>query len=426
MNTTARKTLLALAIATLFGATTAYAGEHDNQRHRGDPGSSGVQFDKKVKLETNIDVSGDPRVRGNIDIDSAAIAIVDNAQSNGGNSGTNENLSNSASAGDNVAQGAAGNIGVNIGAGDNNQQDNAAALSATDASFAFGMADGEVFVNQQGAYNDTMNVGVTNAAGLDGNAFQGAAGNLGVNVTSGNNNQQKNAMAASVATTRFAQATVSSNQASAHNTVSNAGFVQQYNDTVQVSLSGDVSGYSLGYGVGGYEGSSHGSYSGTSSLSLTGTADQIGNVYPDIWSNSPTDDPTHAHPGNGFVGHFDLDTDTQGGSDLNGDGGALAFGVNAQGQGTEQGSTYSREHGKLGFVELSADDLYADLSGSVVTTRWVINDATNTASLSGNAFQYASGNIGINVSAGTGNQQANSLAMAVAQPSTATNGGGGE
>lgn len=424
MNTTARKTLLALAIATLFGATTAYASEHGNDR--GDPHSSGVRFDKKVKLESNIDISGDPRVRGRIDIDSAAIAIVDNAQSNGGNNGMNENLSNSASADHNVAQGAQGNIGVNIGAGDNNQQDNAAALSATDASFAFGMADAEVFVNQQGAYNDTMNVGVTNAASLEGNAFQGTAGNLGVNVTSGNNNQQKNAMAASVATTRFAQATVSSDQTSAHNTVSNAGFVQQYNDTVQVSLSGDVSGYSLGYGVGGYEGSSHGGYSGSTSMNISGYADQMGNVYPDIWSNNPSDDPTHAHPGNDFLGHFDLDTDTQGGSDLNGDGGALAFGVSAEGQGTEQGSTWSREHGKLGFVELSADDLYADLSGTVVTTRWVINDATNTASLSGNAFQNASGNIGINVSAGTGNQQANSLAMAVAQPSTATNGGGGE
>lgn len=423
MNTTVRKTLLALAIAALF-SSAAYAGEGGGGNQR-DRHSSGAQINKKVRLDTDISVSGDPRVRGRIDIDSAAIAIVDNAQSNGGNQGSNQNLRNSASAGDNTAQGAAGNIGTNIAAGDNNQQDNAAALSATDASFAFGMADGEVFVNQQGAYNQTANAGVTNAASLSGNAFQGAAGNLGVNVTSGNNNQQKNAMAASVATTRFAQSTVSSDQTSAHNTVSNAGFVQQYNDTVQVAMSGDVSGYSLGVGVGGYEGSSHGGYRGSSSLSLSGTADQIGNVYPDMWSNSASDDPTHAHPGNNFVGHFDLDTDTQGGTDLNGDGGALAFGLSASGQGSESGSTYSHEKGRLGFVELSADDLYADLSGTVVTTRWVINDATNTASLSGNAFQGASGNIGINVSAGTGNQQANSLAMAVAQPSAGGGGGGG-
>jgi len=414
MNTTIRKTLLALAITTLFGSVTAYASEgRDDHSH-----NSGVRFDKKVKLDSDISISGDPRVRGRIDIDSAAIAIVDNAQTNGGNDGSNTNLSNSASAADNVAQGASGNIGVNIGAGDNNQQDNAAALSATDASFAFGMADGEVFVNQQGAFNDTMNAGVTNAAGLGGNAFQNASGNLGVNVTSGNNNQQKNAMAASVATTRFAQATVSSNQASAHNTVSNAGFVQQYTDTVDVSMSGDVSGYSLGYGSGGYVGSSYGSYSGSTSSTLQGTADQIGNVYPDMWTGN-------SHPGGTQTGHFDLDTQTQGGSDLNGDGGALAFGVNGSSSGSESGTTHAHEGGQLGFVELSANDLYADLSGTVTTTRWVINDATNTASLSGSAFQNASGNIGINVSAGTGNQQANSLAMAVAQPSAGGGGGGG-
>ena len=414
MNTTIRKTLLALAITTLFGSVTAYASEGRNDHSH----NSGVRFDKKVKLDSDISVSGDPRVRGRIDIDSAAIAIVDNAQTNGGNNGSNTNLSNSASAADNVAQGASGNIGVNIGAGDNNQQDNAAALSATDASFAFGMADGEVFVNQQGAFNDTMNAGVTNAAGLGGNAFQNASGNLGVNVTSGNNNQQKNAMAASVATTRFAQATVSSNQASAHNTVSNAGFVQQYTDTVDVSMSGDVSGYSLGYGSGGYVGSSYGSYSGSTSSTFQGTADQIGNVYPDMWTGN-------SHPAGTQIGHFDLDTQTQGGSDLNGDGGALAFGVDGSSSGSESGRTHSYEHGNLGFVELSANDLYADLSGTVTTTRWVINDATNTASLSGSAFQNASGNIGINVSAGTGNQQANSLAMAVAQPSAGGGAGGG-
>lgn len=422
MNTTIRKTLLALAITTLFGSVTAYASEgRDDHSHH-----SGVRFDKKVKLDSDISVSGDPRVRGRIDIDSAAIAIVDNAQTNGGNDGSNTNLSNSASAADNVAQGASGNIGVNIGAGDNNQQDNAAALSATDASFAFGMADGEVFVNQQGAFNDTMNVGVTNAAGLGGNAFQNASGNLGVNVTSGNNNQQKNAMAASVATTRFAQATVSSNQASAHNTVSNAGFVQQYTDTVDVSMSGDVSGYSLGYGSGGYVGSSYGSYSGTTSSDSRGNAYQANNMYPDMWTGN-------THPSGNQTGHFDLDGEAQGavnnpyrGNDSLGQTiGGLAFDTDSHSSGSESGTTRAHEGGQLGFVELSANDLYADLSGTVTTTRWVINDATNTASLSGSAFQNASGNIGINVSAGTGNQQANSLAMAVAQPSAGGGGGGG-
>jgi len=52
----------------------------------------------------------------------------------------------------------------------------------------------------------------------------------------------------------------------------------------------------------------------------------------------------------------------------------------------------------------------------VVTTDWIRMDATNTASLSGSAFAGASGNIGVNVASGTGNLQANSLALSVAQP----------
>lgn len=426
MNTHVRKTVLSLAIAALFGTATAYASQDGGRDPHGDSSRNKVQFDKKVKLGTDVSVTGDPAVSGNINIDSAAIAIVDNKQTNGGNEAENTNLTNDASASDNAARDASGNIGVNVAAGDNNQQDNAAALSSADASFAFGMADAEVFVNQQGLLNNTMNSGVTNSASIGGDAFHGASGNLGVNVTSGNNNQQKNAMAASVATTSFAQATVASDQSSAHNSVSNAGYIQQFTDTVDVSLSGAVQGYSLGYGVGKYEGYSHGGYAGTSSFDLSGTADQIGNVYPDVWSNGAGDDPTHVHPGNNLMGHVDLDTDTQGGSDLNGDGGALAFGIDASGDGSEQGSTWSKDKGNLGFVELSANDLYADLSGTVTTTRWVVVDATNTASLDGNAFQNASGNIGINISAGTGNQQANSLAMAVAQPSTGGGSPGGE
>lgn len=56
----------------------------------------------------------------------------------------------------------------------------------------------------------------------------------------------------------------------------------------------------------------------------------------------------------------------------------------------------------------------------------MVERAENNASLSGDAFRSASGNIGVNVAAGTGNLQANSLALAVAQPSSGggTPGGG--
>lgn len=420
MNATFKKTLLAMAVATLFSTATAYA-HNGGDRHDSRSGSSKVRIDKSVELSTDVSLKGDPRVHGNIDINAAAIAIVDNKQSSVANEGDNTNLTNSASASGNVAGGASGNIGVNIGSGDNNQQDNAAALSSADASFAFGMADGEVFVNQQGVFNDTANAGVTNSATVSDNAFQNASGNLGVNVTSGNNNQQKNAMAASVATTSFAQSTVSSDQASAHNSVSNAGYVQQYNDTVDVSMSGAVQGYSLGLGVGGYAGHTSGSYSGSSSSNSTGMAYQASNLYPDSWNGD-------THPSGNQTGHIDFDSEAQGAvQNPNRPGvGGFAFDTGSHSSGSESGTTRGTESGGLGFVELSANDLYANLSGTVTTTRWVVVDATNTASLSGNAFQNASGNIGINVSSGSGNQQANSLAMAVAQPGTGGGTGGGE
>lgn len=201
-----------------------------------------VNLEKDLRLGTDISFSGDPNITGDIDLDSAAIAVIDNRQSISNNATSNSLVTNRASIGDSVGAGASGNLGFNVVSGDNNAQDNAASLSAADASFSFGMADAEVFVNQAGFGNATMNAGVTNAAGLSGNAFGGASGNIGVNIASGNNNEQKNALAASVATTAMAQSSISSNQVSTGNTVSNAGFVQSYTDTVQVGLHGGVSG----------------------------------------------------------------------------------------------------------------------------------------------------------------------------------------
>lgn len=396
MNMKLRTTLLALAIASLFGSVTAYAQQSD----------SNVKFNKKVKLSSDMSLSGDPTVRGRIDIDSAAIAIVDNAQYNAGNSGENVMHTNDASVGDSALGGASGNLGLNIGAGDNNQQDNAAALSATDASFAFGMADAEVFVNQQGMSNGTLNWGSTNTSSISGDAFSGASGNIGANVTSGNNNQQKNAMAASVATTDFAQASVSSDQASSGNETANVPYQDVQYTSVQVTLTGS--------GSGSYEGSG----SGSANLGLSGAVDQIGDVYPDVWGNSANDDPTTAHPTDGsLLGHADLDTETQGGSDLNGDGGALAFGYTDDS--SASGDVDFQESGDLDLDSIS-------LSGTVYYAQNLYTMTSNTASLGDNAFNGASGNIGINISAGTGNQQANSLAMAVAQPSTGSSGTPGE
>ncbi|WP_235974115.1 adhesin [Luteimonas deserti] len=387
----------------------------DIRRERNEHGVS-VNLEKSLSLSSDIAFTGDPTLSGEIEIDSAAIAVVDNRQSVSGNLGLNEALENDAAIDGDVASGASGNLLFNVAAGDNNVQDNAAALSAADAGFAFGLADAEVFVNQAGSGNVTMNEGVANSADLAGSAFSAATGNIGVNVASGNNNAQKNAMAASVATAAYAQASVSSNQASSGNLTSNAGSYESFTDTVDVSLSGTMSGGSIAMGFGAYEGSTSGE------STSRGNAYQQSNFYADMWEGQD-------HPAGPVIGHADFDGASQGavrnpyrGSDEHGPIGGLAFDTDSE------GSYTGSESGGLAFMELGYSELEAALSGEVTTTRWVAVAATNSAGLSGSAFSNASGNIGVNVAAGTGNLQANSLAMAVAQPGAAAPppGGGGE
>lgn len=365
-----------------------------------------VNIDKSLSLDSDITFSGDPTVSGDIEVDSAAIALIDNRQSNTGNVGINDLVTNDAAIDGDAGSEASGNLQFNVAAGDNNVQDNAAALSAADASFAFGLADAEIFVNQYGASNVTSNVGVTNAANLAGNAFSDAAGNIGVNVAAGNNNQQKNALAASVATSAYAQSSVSSNQVSTGNVTSNEGYVQEMTDSVEMSLSGTVSGMTAGVGFGGYEGSSSGGYSGG------GNSFQSSNFYADMWEGEE-------HPEGPVIGHADFDSESQGAVQNPARPGVGGLGFDN----VESGSYEGSESGDLAFIELGVADLQASMAGLVTSTQWIVVDHTNTASLSDSAFARASGNIGVNLAAGTGNLQANSLAMAVAQPST--NGGGG-
>ena len=376
-----------------------------------------VRMNKDLSLVTDITISGAPVVSGNIEVDSAAVAVIDNRQSISSEWVENDLLNNTASIGDAVGQTASGNLGFNVAAGDNNVQDNAAALSATDAQYAFGMADAEIFVEQvdgggssyhDGDYwwssdgNYTSNAGVTNSASLSGDAFQNASGNIGINITAGNNNMQKNALAASVATTSMAQASVSSNQKSSGNYVSNSGYFDTLVSTLYVTLGGTVSGSNE-------DGSIKGSY--------TGTADQRYDMYPDNWGKGANESPTSPHPTTGpWLGHTDWDTSTQL-TDINGNNIVRTPGNDPGDPSNDGGSLVMNENGQLTIEEMAAT-----LSGTISYVQQIAVLASNDASLSGNALQNASGNIGVNVSAGTGNMQANSLALAVAQPTT---GGGG-
>ena len=364
-----------------------------------------VRMNKDLSLLTDVSITGNPTVSGTINTDSAAIAVVDNRQHNVGNDGENYLLANDASIADDAAQNAQGNIGLNVAAGDNNQQHNAAALAAADASFAFTMADSEIFVEQVNAANTTGNYGQTNTANLGGNALQNAQGNIGVNIAAGNNNQQQNNLAASTGTNSMATASVNSKQDSGGNYTLNEGYTQRFVDLITINLTGTVSGSGA-----------EGQVLGTS----TGTSDQRYNMYPDNWGKASGESPSSPHPTSGpWLGHTDWDTHTQG-TDINDNPIVRTPGNDPMDPSNDGGSLVMNNNDEISLEEMSAQ-----LSGYVVDYSYVAVMTTNTASLNGSALQNAQGNIGVNIASGTGNQQANSLALAVTQPSSGGGGGGG-
>ncbi len=361
-----------------------------------------VRMNKDLSLLTNISITGAPTVSGSIQTDSAAIAVVDNRQHNVENQGENYLLANDAQVADDAAQNAQGNIGLNVAAGDNNQQHNAAALAAADASFAFTMADSEVFVEQLNAANTTGNFGQTNAANLGGNALQNAQGNIGVNIAAGNNNQQQNNLTASTGTNSMATASVNGKQDAMGNYTLNEGYFQTVVNSATVSLSGTVSGSGEG-----------GEVLGTS----IGTSDQRYNMYPDNWGKASGESPSTPHPTSGpWQGHTDWDTHTQL-TDIGNNNLSRTPGSDPGDPSNDGGSLVMNNNN-----EITLEQMDAMLTGSITYLTTVAVLSTNSATLNGSALQNAMGNIGVNIAAGTGNQQANSLALAVTQPST---GGGG-
>lgn len=331
-----------------------------------------VEVEKVYDTDRYIDVKGDIDVDGTIPVNSSSASLTSQNQNNYKNETSNYLTDNNAESVENGLQGASGNIGLNITAGDNNAQDNSAALSKVDAEFVFAAADS--ISNQNAERNTYLNVGSQNNATLGGNTLRDASGNVAVNISAGNSNLQANSLAASANTNgTMAEATVSSQQTQDHNFTDNQGKFDTVTDTVDVSMSGRLEG------------------------TYNGTSDQVGNVYPDIWTGD-------SHPAGVQVGHFDLDTDTQGGSDPNQDGGALLF-------------------NEAGDITLSGT-----LTGQVVTTRWIVEPHQNNATLSGNALRGASGNVGVNIAAGTNNLQGNHLSIATANggPSAGGGNGGGE
>lgn len=378
-----KRTPIALAVSALLAAPLAMAQDLTE--------SYAVTVNNNGSVGINSTISSETvqRTRAVVDMNltSKAQAVVDDKQLGTTNTVTNYAHDNHTNIGGTAGNNSSGNIGVNTAAGDNNMQDNAAAIAAADAYFVFGAAESRAATTQLSTNNTAVSIGSNNRAVMDG-GFASAHGNIGVNMAAGNGNMQKNNLAISSAPSRISVASVQNVQRSRDNTSVSSGLVEQVRNTTQVTLNGGVSG----------------TYSGTASGTTRGTSDQIGNVYPDIWTGA-------THPGGTQIGHVDLDNQAQGAQDLNNDGGALAFTNTGTYAGTETGNA----------------SLNGSFSGEIVTTSTIVHQSNNDAHLRGNALNGASGNIGVNIASGNGNLQNNSLSMAVSQSPVAlpTSGIGG-
>lgn len=365
------KSALAIAVAAVIAAPTVMA---DGRYESG----SSVDMDKETDTEKKIDYEGDVEVGGYIGGDALGMAVIENRQENGGNHVLNKANNNSASVDGNAMRNGSGNLGTNAAAGDNNSQSNATALAAADADFVFGHGDAEVFSRQTTGDNSTANIGARNSARLGENAFQGATGNIGVNITAGNSNSQQNNLAASSGADSMAEAGVSTKQSVGGNETLNAPSYDVEVETLTASI--DMN-------------SVEGSYSGD--------VDQSNNVYPDDWTVSEEAPDHEQHPNSPEqTGHSDFDSETQTTS-------------------TDEDNAPLDEDGAFEFEEAGELALEGSASVSMDYVHFERDRrTTNTATVGGNALRNATGNIGVNVASGTNNLQSNSMAITTVGPET--------
>lgn len=376
MKTTFRKSTIAMAVAA-FAASGAVWAQPDNGDSNTTTNVTEVSMVKKLSLAKTLTINSANRgivIDGDITVDSTSVAVVDDKQSATQNVGENYLLQNTATAGDEVMSQASGNIGLNMASGDFNLQDNATAMTTLDPVYSAGLIDSEVFVRQTTDGNTTTNQGVENTASIGSSAFASARGNLGVNVATGNNNLQKNNMAISIGNGAVAEASVNTEQ-NVHNNITN-----------NVPL--------IASGPGGEPGEVSGHIE-MRDVTFTAT--------------------TPASPGatGGIVG----------GRVTNTVDGSYAGDETGEFHGTISGTYTGNHSGDIAYESLANVDLGGQITGQVPV--WVLDSCggacgeevvvktKNVSSLGGQAFMGASGNIGINMSAGTNNVQSNSLSMAV-------------
>ncbi|MDB6445633.1 MULTISPECIES: heme utilization protein [Pseudomonas] len=249
-----------------------------------------------------------------LSINAGAGATVMDEQNSDGNVVTNQATRNTAQATDSL-NGSNGNMGANIAAGDGNQQDNAAALATADESFIFGSAVAASSATQTNNNNYVKNNSTHNTASLT-NAGNNGSGNIGINVTAGNFNQQKNNLAIAVSGGRIAEASASADQSSTGLQVDNKGVRTYKTDTLTSTYSASGTFKAKGTGTaeddhGGWD--NRGGYGGGHDddkfkFSAVGTFELAGSntqqvLTRDGWKTPVINNATMSNSMNGFSGN---------------------------------------------------------------------------------------------------------------------------
>jgi hypothetical protein len=422
---------LVFAIAAVM-AVAVQAGQNDrrNDHHNGHHHNNGHHTPPPTKIPVY------------------ATANAWDSQSSTDNTITNQGTINEAEM-NQSAVGASGNVGVNVAAGNGNQQDNAAAIanaasdSSLDNSFVFGTAEATADVRQYSNGNRVDNWSTQSSAIMSGSA-DGAEGNVGVNIAGGDLNQQKNTMA--IANTHAplgnATATASADQDGPGLVVNNSADRTYRVDTLTFTKSAsgsasresasnlsidksssssfekrgsnswDASGSKSVDVSGSRNKESSSSYNATLSATLEAAAEASHTVTRDHGRHDHTrSESVDASLSASLEASIEKTRDKSSSSSFQKSFDSSfeeAFDSSFEKSGSKQKES-SKDVVKS-YSESSSYDLSNTVSFQVLTPTGWANPVTNTATLSG-SVNGGSGNLGVNVAAGVGNQQSNSLAI---------------
>ncbi|MCE5987428.1 MULTISPECIES: heme utilization protein [unclassified Pseudomonas] len=422
---------LVFAIAAIM-AVAVQAGQNDrrNDHHNGHHHNNGHHTPPPTKIPVY------------------ATANAWDSQSSTDNTITNQGTINEAEM-NQSAVGASGNVGVNVAAGNGNQQDNAAAIanaasdSSLDNSFVFGTAEATADVRQYSNGNRVDNWSTQSSAIMSGSA-DGAEGNVGVNIAGGDLNQQKNTMA--IANTHAplgnATATASADQDGPGLVVNNSADRTYRVDTLTFTKSAsgsasresasnlsidksssssfekrgsnswDASGSKSVDVSGSRNKESSSSYNATLSATLEAAAEASHTVTRDHGRHDHTrSESVDASLSASLEASIEKTRDKSSSSSFQKSFDSSfeeAFDSSFEKSGSKQKES-SKDVVKS-YSESSSYDLSNTVSFQVLTPTGWANPVTNTATLSG-SVNGGSGNLGVNVAAGVGNQQSNSLAI---------------